>query len=346
MTQPKVSVLIPVYNVEKYLRECLDSVINQTLTDIEIICVNDGSTDRSSEILQEYAQKDSRIKVIEKAENKGLFLARKTAVSEATGKYLVFLDSDDSLARPDAIHTMISLIEMEDVDILQFSVEAFGDGITRKQGLENWLKVCTDKLEGSVSILQSCMENQYSWNLWNKIYRSEPVKQAYLQIKNIHLVTAEDIYGYFMIACHAKTFKGIETVPLYRYQQGSGVTTGEETLKSFNNYAREIIVTSYLENWFRWHGKLETYQDLLGKLRHRIQLHTVRRFGELPFSDVHEGFQIYRQYYSPSLLLGHYSIWSQAKYHLLVSLGFKRYRQKADFQKKLGLLCKQYQKER
>ena len=61
---PKVSVIIPVYNVEKYLRQCLDSVVNQTLKDIEIICVNDGSTDNSLEILEEYASKDSRIKII------------------------------------------------------------------------------------------------------------------------------------------------------------------------------------------------------------------------------------------------------------------------------------------
>ena len=75
----KVSVIIPVYNVEKYLRECLDSVVNQTLKDIEIICVNDGSTDNSLEILKEYAQKDNRIIVIDKV-NEGVSIARNLAV--------------------------------------------------------------------------------------------------------------------------------------------------------------------------------------------------------------------------------------------------------------------------
>lgn len=91
---PKVSVIIPVYNVEKYLRQCMDSVIGQTLKDIEIICVNDGSTDNSGKILDEYAKKDKRIKVIHQ-DNKGLGAARNVGINLATSTYLYFVDSDD-----------------------------------------------------------------------------------------------------------------------------------------------------------------------------------------------------------------------------------------------------------
>lgn len=91
---PKVSVIIPVYNVEKYLRQCLDSVVNQTLKEIEIICVDDGSTDSSLEILKEYAQKDNRITVITK-ENKGLSNTRNVGIKIAKGIYISFIDSDD-----------------------------------------------------------------------------------------------------------------------------------------------------------------------------------------------------------------------------------------------------------
>ena len=93
-TTPKVSVIIPVYNVEQYLRECLDSVVNQTLKDIEIICVNDGSTDNSLVILEEYAAKDERIKIVNK-ENGGLSSARNCAIPLARGEYIGFVDSDD-----------------------------------------------------------------------------------------------------------------------------------------------------------------------------------------------------------------------------------------------------------
>jgi glycosyltransferase involved in cell wall biosynthesis len=91
---PKVSVIIPVYNAEKYLRKCLNSVVNQTLRDIEIICVNDGSTDGSLAILEEYAKKDSRIVVINQ-KNQGAGLARNKALKCAHGRYFVFMDPDD-----------------------------------------------------------------------------------------------------------------------------------------------------------------------------------------------------------------------------------------------------------
>ena len=91
---PKISVIIPIYNVEKYLRQCLDSVVNQTIKDIEIICINDGSTDNSQAILNEYAKKDERFVVINQV-NQGLSVARNNGLNSATGKYVAFIDSDD-----------------------------------------------------------------------------------------------------------------------------------------------------------------------------------------------------------------------------------------------------------
>lgn len=93
----KVSIIIPVYNAEEYLERCLDSVVNQTLEDIEIICVNDCSTDNSIEILNEYAKKDSRIKVIDCKSNGGESKARNIGLDNATGEYLAFVDNDDTV---------------------------------------------------------------------------------------------------------------------------------------------------------------------------------------------------------------------------------------------------------
>ncbi len=92
---PKVSVIIPVYNTEKYLKKCLDSVLGQTLSDIEVICINDCSTDGSLGILQDYAAQDERIKIIDLAENKGAAAARNEGIDKAQGEYLGFVDSDD-----------------------------------------------------------------------------------------------------------------------------------------------------------------------------------------------------------------------------------------------------------
>ena len=91
---PKVSVIIPIYNTEEYLKECLDSVISQTLTDIEIICIDDGSTDGSLNILKEYALNDNRIKIL-KQKNKGAGAARNLGIKNATGEFVNFFDSDD-----------------------------------------------------------------------------------------------------------------------------------------------------------------------------------------------------------------------------------------------------------
>ena len=91
---PKISVIIPVYNVERFLKKCLESVINQTLSDLEIICINDGSTDKSLSILNSFAQKDNRIIVINQ-DNQGQSCARNAGLSIATGKYIGFVDSDD-----------------------------------------------------------------------------------------------------------------------------------------------------------------------------------------------------------------------------------------------------------
>lgn len=92
---PKVSVVLPIYNVEKYLKKCLDSIINQTLKDIEIICVNDCSSDNSESIIKEYINKDNRVKFISHKENQGLGFARNSGLLESRGEYVSFIDSDD-----------------------------------------------------------------------------------------------------------------------------------------------------------------------------------------------------------------------------------------------------------
>lgn len=115
------SVIIPIYNVEPYLRECLDSVSHQTFADWEAICVNDGSTDRSGGILEEFAAKDSRFKILSKA-NGGLSSARNLGMNAATGDYILFLDSDDWL-EPNAMETIAKALN--DEDMLCFSGRRF-----------------------------------------------------------------------------------------------------------------------------------------------------------------------------------------------------------------------------
>lgn len=126
----KISVIIPIYNVEKYLRECLDSIVNQTLKDVEVICVDDGSPDHSAEIASEYVAKYSNFKLIHK-ENGGLSSARNAGLDIAHGQYIYFLDSDDYLER-NALKELHTRAVADDLDMVYFNAVPFADG----EGLE------------------------------------------------------------------------------------------------------------------------------------------------------------------------------------------------------------------
>lgn len=127
---PKISVVIPVYNVENYLCECLDSVCNQTFRDIEIICVNDGSTDDSLYILEEYRKKDSRVSIITQ-KNQGLSGARNTGLMNSNGKYVYFIDSDDYLDL-NALNEIYTISEEKNLDMLIFKICSFKDDTKEK----------------------------------------------------------------------------------------------------------------------------------------------------------------------------------------------------------------------
>lgn len=134
MTQNnKLSIIIPCYNGEKYLKECLDSVINQTFRDTEIICVNDGSTDGSLAILEEYAKLDDRIKIVNK-ENGGLAAARNAGMNAATGEYFAFVDCDDILEL-NAYESAMKHIEK--ADIVCFGIKLFGEGNLAQRNRDN-----------------------------------------------------------------------------------------------------------------------------------------------------------------------------------------------------------------
>ena len=132
MSEPKISIIIPAYNVEKYLRESLDSCINQTLEDIEIICVDDASPDNSIQILEEYQAKDPRVKILRHEVNKNLGAARNTGLQAATGEYIWFVDSDDYIDTK-ACQILYDAIKEFDIDMLCFSALRFSEKNNKRQ---------------------------------------------------------------------------------------------------------------------------------------------------------------------------------------------------------------------
>lgn len=172
---PKVSIIIPIYNEQKYIRQCLDSVVNQTLEDIEIICVNDGSKDKSLEILKEYYNNDSRIIIIDK-ENGGLGAARNTGMDNASGEFIMFLDSDDLLTE-NACEIAYNTIETTDSDFVSFGYNIFTDTNNKSyQEVSKNYKITEEKQtfygdEWNISLRK---DHPY---VWNKIYKRQFIKK-------------------------------------------------------------------------------------------------------------------------------------------------------------------------
>ncbi len=250
-TKAKISILIPVFNVENYLRSCLDSVCNQTVKDIEVLCVDDCSMDNSLAILKEYAEKDDRIKILRHDKNKGLLLARKTAASKATADYCLFLDSDDSL-KENACEVILKQIEKTSADILMCGFElSFNGRLTKvdKMAALAYAHLPKMKLYGGKIFDRCFIDKKYAHNTIGKVVKTEICKKAFSQIVNEHIVMAEDLYTYFMFSYYAKSFV---TIPekLYRYNLGAGIT-GQTTL-SFGTYEKTAKIALLLKDLRRF----------------------------------------------------------------------------------------------
>lgn len=164
----RFSILVPVYNVEGWLRDCLDSIFNQTYREFEVVAVDDGSTDDSGRMLDEYAASDSRMKVIHQ-ENKGLFDARLAALKEASGEYCVFCDSDDLMER-DALEKLEKIIVPEMPDVILYQALRLRDDVREPFGMrcfpDGWI---TDRRE-MFRILLTTFE---LLPMWKKAVRRE-----------------------------------------------------------------------------------------------------------------------------------------------------------------------------
>lgn len=209
----KISVIIPVYNAEKYLRECLDSVIGQTLQDIEIICVDDGSTDNSLSVLQEYAVKDARLKIVAQA-NQGAAAARNVGMAAAQGEYLAFLDADD-LYCLEALQKAYNKAIYVNADMVVFEADFFDD----RQGLLRTERVATKYLAGlqefSAYAIPEFIFQISSCNTWNKLYKREFLQRSGLQYQE--LKTANDLcFVYSALACAGKI--AVLKEPLVRHR--------------------------------------------------------------------------------------------------------------------------------
>lgn len=197
MTKPLISVIVPVYNVQKYLPMCLNSVLAQTFKDFELICVDDGSTDDSLKILQEYAAKDKRIKVIHQ-ENQGVSAARNYGLSFAIGHYIYFMDSDDFILQK-CFEKAAEIIDRYSPDCVMFDYREVGENeILNDEAPE----VEVQKLENPFELFMQKHSLIYP-NLWTKIYKAETIgKQRFDE----NMIYSEDLWFNLEFLAKAQTF--------------------------------------------------------------------------------------------------------------------------------------------
>ena len=218
---PIISIIIPVYNTEKYLRECLDSVLSQSLTEIEVLCVNDGSTDSSLEILNEYAAKDPRVAVINSETNNGLASARDLGLGQTKGKWVKFVDSDDLLPNG-TLERQVKAAEAGDVDILVHSAEPFLESEVLSEHFKG-LKDCysihreyPDVLSGPDYFQQVYENKDYRPEVWLRFFRADFLAKNDFSFK-MKLFSSEDEYFTTITSLYADRVIVLNEVG-YRYR--------------------------------------------------------------------------------------------------------------------------------
>ena len=271
MKTPKISIIIPVYNVENYLVQCLESVINQSYKDIEIICVNDCSTDNSLDILKKYSNSDERITIVDKAKNEGLLLARKSGVACAKGEYIVFLDSDDYI-REDLCEFIVNYSD-SDFDILQFNidVEDNTDGSKNALWLKNALQPSERQLKNAEIMKEAYINRSYVTSLVGKVFSAELCKKVYSIVPDEHCYVGEDIFTYFIFSCLAKSYIGIKTPGYYVYRYGLGVENADcMTLAKFEQYCKMSNWVKYAHQFLQQNGSNNVTETACKKMEQRM----------------------------------------------------------------------------
>ena len=238
------SVVIPVYNVEKYLGECVDSVLSQSFGDFELILVDDGSKDTSGSICDEYASRDGRIKVIHK-ENGGQSTARNRGIEAANGEFAIFLDSDDLFCDKNFLSDVYNAAKDNDIVVFRYC-KYYADGRADECGISLKGVECGDK----VSFLRQLVSRDaFFCSCWSKATRMSILKDNNIIFDES--LSCEDMDWYFNVVSHAEKFVAIDKPYVYYRQRENSVTS------SF----KKKSITDYIYTIEKWRDNFEAIED-------------------------------------------------------------------------------------
>ena len=246
MTGCKVSLIIPVYNTEKYLRRCLDSAVSQTYKNMEIICIDDGSSDGSEKIVDEFAEKDKRVVAIHQ-QNMGESGARNVGLRASTGEYIAFMDCDDWIGQ-NMYEILVETLEKENVDMVAASWYREIDGVSHE--IKNELSVNRESFDRDELLKYLYMRDSYRGfaYIWDKLYRKEILRdqRGKLICFNETLKLGGDVLYLAEIALNVKRSKYIEKA-FYHYNQREESGCHTKDLKKIRDWIRayEIILQKF-----------------------------------------------------------------------------------------------------
>ena len=297
----KISIIVPVYNVEKHLKKCIDSLLSQSFAEVEIICIDDASQDESGKILDGYAMRDERMKVIHEDENMGTLRARIKGITAAVGQYVMFVDSDDYL-EVSACEELLKKLTEHSVDVLHFGTDLHANENV-SDNLKDWVTNFLTPYEGELqgNLIEKCFVDEiFDFNITNKIWRREVCVQAFENAEKIRLVASEDRYIFFLLMYFSKTYYGVAE-KYYNYNLGIGVTGGDVlSLDQFEKRCSGAVASELVRKFLEEKGVREKFQKELKCFADKILWDCVDCWhNKLDKEDEQQGFEILRKYFRP-----------------------------------------------
>ena len=278
---PTVSIIIAAYNAETTLDRCLDSVLTQSLRDIEVLCIDDGSTDGTREVLKRWEKHDGRVRIRQFDENKGLMMAVNLGLRESKGEYVMFVDADDRLL-PGAYENAVRLIREYEVDILQFGVKINAPSVISETVWKKNL-ASNEWMSEGVNILYDCFSmHRFPYCLRNKIFRGEVCRVAVASMPDLRISLAEDVLQAFFFFYYARTFRSVTDGPYYEYFVGNGISTRATDAKQFAQMCSASIILSAIEQFLRSRNEYETHQFLLESIETSQKMFVLNMLLTLP----------------------------------------------------------------
>ena len=248
------SIIVPVYNVEKEIRKCLDSIKNQTYGDFEVLCVDDCGKDSSMDIVKEYAQKDNRFKILTHEHNRGVSAARNTGLDNASGEYTMFVDSDDWL-ETNALEIIKDNFDKSRSEVIVFNIyNCYPDGKKEINDTTNFKKTQALLTENNL--------NTFIGVVWNRAYKTSLINDNHIRFPEGMIIEDSDFT--FKISMHLKSVFIIEDV-LYNYLRNrEGSYTTEDAVN--NRIKDEITVISNCWKYAKSLGRERYYRKYFLKL--------------------------------------------------------------------------------